>query len=494
VKGTDLAEKRTRHTTGIPGLDIVLHGGLLPGSVYIIRGTPGAGKTITANQICFYWASQNERCLYITLLSESHDRLVENLAATDFFTAEGASRIHYQSGFHTLEEEGLNGVLKMLVEETKRYQTCVVVLDGLFALQEKVGSDREFRLFMNQLQNLAHLTGSTMLLLTNSDRGTGSPEYTMVDGWLEVAVQQRDYRTLRFLQIHKLRGSGFIDGQHALKISDAGVSILPRFESYEGNHRLPTLGRERLSSGWPDLDRTLHGGFRRASTAMLVGPSGIGKTTVGLHFASAASAADPALYFTFYEAKEDLVEKAELLGIENFSKALDSGALEVMWRAATEHQLDEIAYELLAALRARGVKRLVIDSLDALKQTAERPDRVGRFLGSLTNVLRNEDVTTVFTMETPELIGGIARTNFTALSALSQNIVLMRYVEVQSEIKRTLTVIKCRTSGYDSAVQEFTISDQGMKIIGPLPAFDDLLTGHAHPSQARRPNAGDTDD
>src|SRR5690606_34932091 len=145
--------ERGRHATGIAGLDSIVRGGLLSGSVYIIRGTPGAGKTIMANQICFHGAAQGQQCLYITLLAESHDRLIENLETLDFYSEELAERIQHQSGFHALEEEGLKGVLRMLAEETKRYDACLVVLDGLFALQEKVDSERGFRLFMNQLQN-----------------------------------------------------------------------------------------------------------------------------------------------------------------------------------------------------------------------------------------------------------------------------------------------------------------------------------------------------
>lgn len=380
-----------------------------------------------------------------------------------------------------MEEEGLKGVLRMLAEETKRYDTCLVVLDGLFALQEKVDSERGFRLFMNQLQNLAHLTGSTMLLLTNSDRGSGSPEYTMVDGWIELAVQQHGSRIARYMQVHKLRGSGFIEGRHSLAISDAGVRVLPRLESIEGNRRESNLNKDRLCTGISEFDKMLGGGLMRGSNTLLVGATGVGKTVFGLHFVAQSTPEEPGLVFGFYENEADLVDKAAVLGIHSLAPALESGALEVIWNAPTEHLLDELAYNLVDAVRRRGVKRLFLDGVDALRQSALHPERISRFLAALNNVLRDEGVTAVFTLETPELIGGETRIQFSTVSAIAQNIVLLRYAELSSEIQRTISIVKARTSHFDASVRKFTIAEEGIRIKGPFECTDDLLTGHAHP-------------
>lgn len=478
---SETGDERRRHATGIPGLDDIVRGGLLSGSVYIVRGTPGAGKTILANQICFNGASTGVSCLYITLLAESHDRLIENLRAIDFYSDDIAENIQYQSGFHALEEEGLKGILRMLAEETKRYDSGLVVLDGLFALQEKVDSDRAFRLFMNQLQNFAHLTGSTLLLLTNSDRGAGSPEYTMVDGWLELAVQQHGARVARYLQVHKLRGSGFIEGQHSLTISAAGVQVLPRLESIKPSLQSPPPAKERLATGVNELDAMLGGGLMRGSNTLLVGATGVGKTALGLHFIAECSSEEPGLIFGFYEQQDDLIDKACVLGIEALPGAIASGAVETLWHAPTEHVLDELAYTLIAAIRRRKVKRLFLDGIDALRQSALHPERLSRFLAALNKALRDEGVTAVFTLETPELIGGETRLQFTTVSALAQNIILLRYTEISSEIKRTISIVKARTSQFDPLVREFTIAENGVRIKTPVRRTDDLLSGHGHP-------------
>lgn len=477
----ETGKARTKLATGIPGLDEITLGGFLPGSVYIVRGTPGAGKTILANQICFHWAGQGERCLYVTLLSESHDRLIENLRKLDFFSPDYVECIHYQSGFHTLDESGLTGVLRLLAEETKRYSTRIAVLDGLFALREKVDSEREFRLFMNQLQNLAHLTGATFLLLTSSERGAGSPEYTMADGWLEVAVEQHDYRVMRFIQIHKLRGSDFIDGQHALAISDTGIQVLPRLESLSNLHGGSESQSGRLNTGIAEFDKMVGDGLSFASTSLLIGPTGVGKTALGLHYVSQSSKKEPGLFFGFYEKQHELIEKAEALGIKHFQQGIKSGAIEVMWHPPTEHTLDDLAYNLINAVKRRGVTRLFVDGIDVLQQSTLHPKRLPRFLAALTSALREEGVTAMFTMETPELLGGETRVHLDAVSAVAQNIVLLRYIELASEMFRTVSVVKARTSHFDSRVRFFLVSDKGVRVTGPLHGPTETLHERAYP-------------
>lgn len=477
----ETGEAQTKLATGIDGLDEITLGGFLTGSIYIVRGTPGAGKTILANQICFHWARRGERCLYITLLSESHDRLIENLRKLDFFSPDYVECIHYQSGFHTLDESGLAGILRLLAEETKRYSTRIVVLDGLFALREQVDSEREFRLFMNQLQNLAHLTGATFFLLTSSERGVGRPEYTMADGWLEVAVQQCDYRVLRFIQIHKLRGSDFIDGQHTLGISDAGIRVFPRLESMRSLHGASETRQGSLNTGIAEFDTMLGDGLSFASTSLLVGPTGVGKTAFGLHYISQSNKTEPGLFFGFYEKHHELIEKAGALGITQFQQGVEAGEIEVMWHPPTEHTLDNLAYSLINAVKKRGVTRLFVDGIDVLQQAALHPERLARFLAALASTLREEGVTAMFTMETPELLGGETRIHLSAVSAVAQNIVLLRYVELASEMFRTVSVVKARTNSFDSRVRFFLISDKGVSVTGPLYGPTETLHERAYP-------------
>lgn len=475
------AASPSRRSTGVPGLDAVLCGGFIPASVYLAQGSPGAGKTILANQICFHRAAHGEQCLYLTLLAESHDRMMAHLKQLDFFDqGEVPRRVYYESAFGTLEEHGLNGILRMLTSERKAHRASVIVLDGLFVLEESASSEAEFRKFINDLSSFAQLTGCTILLLTNSARSPNRPEYTMVDGWLELGIEQHAYQSLRYLQVHKFRGSDFLSGRHMTRISSEGLRVFPRLESALGRSPLSGATRRILSSGIETLDPMLGGGLREGSATLLVGPSGIGKTSVGLEFIGESSVEEPGLVFGFYEHKDDLIDKADSLGID-LAGLIRDGAVEMIWHPATENGLDELGYALIDAVHRRGVKRLFVDGVNAMHQSAEHPQRIGRFFAGLTNVLRAEGITAMYTLETEVLIGGEITVKIAPLTAIAHNILLLRYVELISETRRSLSIVKVRSSPFDASIREFAISAGGVRIGERLPSADDLLTGHAHP-------------
>lgn len=479
---------QARLTTGAPGLDVILNGGVISGAVYIVQGSPGAGKTILANQMCFHQAAQGAKCLYLTVLAESHDRMLEHLHGLAYFDKEQVpDGIYYESAYGTLEHEGLDGILRLLTQERKARNSTLIVLDGLFVLEETISSAALFRKFINNLSSFAHLTGTTILLLTNSGRSSRSPEYTMVDGWLELGTAQPGYETYRYLQVHKFRGSGFISGQHLTSISNDGIKIYPRLESSLGQLPTPVVPRALLSTGIPDLDQMLGGGVRQGSSTLLVGPTGIGKTTLGLEFIRKSTVEEPGLIFGLYEAEDDLIDQSRSLGID-LEPLIRDGVVEMLWRPATENRLDELGYQLINAVRRRGVKRLFVDGINAFQQSAFYPQRVGRFFAALTNELRAEGVTVMYTLETEELVGGELKAKLGTISAVAQNIVVLRYVELEDETHRTLAIVKVRTSRFSAAIREFFITDSGVVIGERFHGVDDVLTGHAHLRQSESGN------
>ncbi|WP_372400510.1 ATPase domain-containing protein [Azospirillum sp. HJ39] len=464
-----------RISTGIPGLDRILQGGLPVGSVFIVQGSPGAGKTVMANQICFRHASGGGRSVYVTLLAESHDRLLKHLSPMEFYQGEHVpSSIYYVSCFDKLMRDGLPGVLEFLVSEAKSRKASLLVLDGLFVLEETARSACEFRKFINDLAMLANLLGCTVLLLTNSARQSSNPEYTMVDGWIELAARCRDTRSYRTLTVHKVRGSDFIAGQHMFTISEAGLTVLPRFESVlpqfesvlEGAS-YTEVGTGRLGTGVGDLDRMLDGGLPCGSATLMLGPTGIGKTTLGLHFISQCTPSEPGLIFGFYENAARLKRRALSYGID-LDGLMASGAVEMIWHPSTENLLDQLGYELLDRVRQRKVARLFVDGVDALAHSVIFQERLPSFLTALTGTLRDEGVTTVYSMELPFLMGGEHRISLGSISAVAENIVLLRYVEQQSQMRRTLTLVKVRESGFDRSIREYSITDRGIRMGGTI--------------------------
>jgi circadian clock protein KaiC len=469
-----------RVSSGITGLDNILRGGFLEGGVYIIQGSPGAGKTVLANEICFRHAASGGRAAYVTLLAEAHTRLLQHLRPMSFFDESVIPKsLYYVSAFHTLEGDGLKGLIDVLRREIKGQRANLLVVDGLVAAQESSPTDREFKKFIHELQAHAAASGCTVLLLTSGGLRTISAEHTMVDGVLELEDQLFEFRSERSLLVRKFRGSGFLRGRHSFRITDDGVTFFPRIEAaYASASRADVLSDAKIEMGIAGFDRMLLGGLPAGTTTGLIGASGIGKTTIGLHYLSVSSAKEPGLWFGFFETPQRLCLKARHLGL-HVGEAVDRGDVELMWQPQRENVLDELAHRLLEAVRRRGVKRLFIDGLGGFLESATSPQRISRFFSCLTNELRALGATTIFTMEVPEIVGPVVKVPATGLSALLENLIFLRFVERGSSLHRLVSVHKVRDSGHDPCLREFFITDRGVHAGEVFSGVEGVTTGVA---------------
>ena len=205
---------------GISGLDDILRGGFLEGGVYILQGSPGAGKTVLANEICFRHAAQGGRAAYVTLLAEMHTRLLQHLRPMAFFDESVIPRVAVlRERLSHAGRRWAEGLIDVLRREIKGQKADLLVVDGLVAAQESAPSDREFKKFINELQAHASASGCTVLLLTSGVLRQVSAEHTMVDGVFELEDQLFEFRTERSLIVRKFRGSGFLRGRHSFRIT-----------------------------------------------------------------------------------------------------------------------------------------------------------------------------------------------------------------------------------------------------------------------------------
>ena len=467
-----------RVPTGVPGLDTVLRGGFLRGGIFIVQGSPGAGKTILGNQICFHHVAKGGRALYVTLLAENHARMLLHIGQLGFFEeAIIPDRLYYISAFRVLEQEGLPAVLNLLRREVQARGASILVLDGLSAIEETAASGREFKKFIHELQAQAAIADCAMLLLTGVTQI--SAEHTLVDGVIELQTKLYGRHAERVLQVHKLRGSGYLRGEHSFRITDEGIVVYPRTEALLAHPSVPDkVTGPPVSTGVAQLDRIMGGGFPQHSTALLVGPPGIGKTTLGLHFLSECNHDNPGLFFGFYETPAAICDKAKVLGLP-LEQLIAEGHVEIVWQPTTEGLLDETCDRLVAALERRGVRRLFIDGLQGFDRLAPEPERLGHIFSAFSSEFRGRGISTLYTSEA-DLIGPVLGLPFSGLSlrgvsCIAEIILVMRYVELRSQLHRMISVLKVRDAEIDCALHRFRISGNGIVIEPDSTAAEEIL-------------------
>jgi len=477
---TEIVAAPTRLQTGIAGLDTILFGGFVSNGLYIVQGAPGAGKTILSNQICFAHAAQGRRALYVTLLSEQHEKLLENLSRLSFFdAAKVAHEISYLSAFQLLERDGLAGLLTLLRREIVAHSATLLILDGLVAAEAYATTELELKKFIHELQILAMAADCTMFLLTSSGLGQDAalprPEHTMVDGLIALYSIDHGWRTEREVHIRKFRGSDHLAGRHAMSITSDGIEIWPRIEALPlpASRQCRDPVPARLSTGIAGLDAMMQGGYPENSASVVLGPAGAGKTTLALQFLAGSTRAAPGLLLGFYEAPEQLL--AQAAGVAPHLPGLvQDGVVGMQFHGAAEGLIDRVGHELLDTIRARNIRRLMIDGLLGFAAMTVQPDRLPQFYQALTSQLRALGVTTVSTAEVPDMARPLAQMPLNQLTPVAENLLLLRHVERRGQLQRLVSVVKLRGSGFDPSVRRFTIAAGGIVVV------DDAGTGQAN--------------
>jgi circadian clock protein KaiC len=452
-----------RLSSGIVGLDTITRGGLFRAGLYVVVGRPGSGKTTLANQVCFSHARQGGRAVYVTLLSETHGRMLMQMQGMSFFDASlVGDRLLYVNGFSSLEAEGLAGLLRLLRGAVRDHKADLLVLDGIVTASALAKSNIDYKKFINELQTWVSVIGCTVLFLTTGGPNVSvEPEYTMVDGILELRARQHGLRRLRQLCVRKFRGSAHLEGSHPYQITSDGLVVYPRVEAQFDSYPAPQAPRGVAPTGVPGLDDHLGGGYPAASSTLLVGKSGVGKTSLGLQFlAEGARRGERGLVFGFYETPADLMAKAAFLG-QPFERWQADGLVDILWQPPAEQILDALAYRLVTHVRTRDVKRVFIDGLVGFK-TCVYVDRLAGFLAVLLQELRALGVTTVVTEEGPrlELPGRQPR----AASALFDNVLLLKTLPAGARVVHTLAVSKARNVRHPDGRLRLDLTDGGLAV------------------------------
>jgi circadian clock protein KaiC len=453
-----------RVATGIPGFDEILGGGLFAGGVYIVKGLPGAGKTILGNHFAFHHARTGGRTVYVTLLSETHGRLLSFLQTMSFFEASAVGNtLRYLNGYTAVESEGLPGLLKLVRQIVRESRATLLVIDGMITAANIANSEVEYKKFVNELQSWIEVVGCTVVLLTSARASELRPEYTMVDGIVELEYARIGSRRVRELTVVKFRGCAYLEGKHTYEITSDGIALFPRVEARFGLRPRVTAGEEQLAFGVPGMDRLLEGGLPRSSTTVLLGSSGTGKTALGLQFLAAGlEAGEAGVFFSFCEDPASAIALGDALGLE-LAEHARSGRLTSVWAPAHEPVLDRIGHDIVSATERTGARRLFVDGLEIACDAASM-DRLPSFWRALSQEMRSRGVTVVASAEVCQTSLHDMVAPVPGISAIADTLIYLGLVERGAALARVLRVSKTRGKPHGGRLVQYELTHCGVRI------------------------------
>ncbi len=457
-----------RLPSGNRHLDAILNGGLLKNAINLIVGIPGSGKTILSQQFAFHNATTERPALLLSTLSEPLDKILRFAESLQFFdrAAIHKGRIVYEDMGQVLGEHGLDDVMESVDRLLKDVNPGVVVIDSFRAFHALAPDASSFRRFLYALTR--RLTAASTTSIWNAPysrtQAVDEAEFAVADGIIALDLKQVAERELRVLQVLKLRGSGFQSGEHVYRITGAGLLVFPRLADAQDQTRYE-LSAGRSESGIAALDVLLGGtGYWSGAVTLIVGPSGIGKTLMGLHFLyEGARVGEPGVLATFQENVSQLSRI-----VASFGWSIEDRNVKVMSRGLVDLNIDEWVYDLLGLVEATNSKRVVIDSLGDVLSAAADPVRFREWMFSLIQRFTRAGVSLMLTNEVPDLFQ-LRRISDDGISHLADNVVLLQYVREGAELTRTLTVLKTRSMPHRPVIHRYEITNQGFVLGDVVP-------------------------
>ena len=473
--------------TGVPGLDEILGGGLPEFSFNILAGAPGCGKTTLAHQIMFANATPDRPALYFTVLGEPAIKMLRYQQQYSFFdSAKLDGAIRFINLSQIVLDHDLNAVLEAIVKEVEASQPSVVVVDSFRTVVRKVqssGNNTNEVELQGFVQRLAlHLTSwqATTFLIGEYVEGElrDNPVFTVADGlfWLYQSIERNSI--VRKLQVMKLRGQESVPGLHTFRITEHGLQTFPRTFGLTNNKSEHVKGRRRLSTGVRELDVLMGGGIPEGDSLLVAGPSGAGKTVLGIQFiAEGLSRGEPGIVAMFEELPNEFMQRAASFGFD-LDKNLKDGSLKLIYLRPLDLSVDETVHEIVNAVKEIGCKRLVIDSLVGFEM-ALAPDfrtdfreSLYRMIGALTRL----GVTILSTVEVEENFTSMGLSNFT-ISFLADDIVRLRYASINGQLRKIMMVVKMRRSKHSIDMCAYEVTSKGLAIGEPMRGYRALTSG-----------------
>jgi circadian clock protein KaiC len=468
-----------RLATGVPGLDSLLGGGLPEYSFNIVAGPPGSGKTTLAHQIMFAMATPMHPALYFTVLGEPPLKMLRYQQQFDFFDSEKVnSSIRFINLGDDMVAGDLEKVLDRIVAEVQAHGPSLVFVDSfrsvVLAGQGNANAFISLQQFIQQLGILMTSWQATTFLIgeyfTEKDP---NPVFTVADGliWLRQSMERNSM--VRKMEIMKMRGQSTLPGLHTFRITAAGINVFaPAQFARPAEAASPWPIRDRLRMGVPGLDEMMGGGLPRGYSLLIAGPSGSGKSIMASAFlAEGARGGETGVIAAF----EQRVSSSRGSGIDEL---ISSGRIGVIDTRATDLSVDEIATLIVAEVRRLKASRVVIDSLSGFELTLAPTFREDfrESMARMVSVLAGTGATVLMTSELEDRYDDLRFSPY-GTAFLTDAIIVQRYIEVDSRLRRMLAVVKVRASTHSDELRLFEISEDGIKLGVMLTGHEGLLGG-----------------
>jgi len=470
--------------TGVSGLDEILSGGLAPGRLFLLEGSPGTGKTTIATQFLMAGAEAGEKVLYITL-SETEEELRDGAASHGWSFGENFEVFELVPPESLLDDEQQQSLLyssdlelgettKRIFEAFERIKPARIVLDSLSEIRLLAQSSLRYRRQILALKHYFSRHEATVLMLDDLTADMlDKTVHSVAHAVLRLEELSPNYGAeRRRMRVLKYRGRRYRGGYHDFVIDTGGVRIFPRLVSAE--HR-GSFRRETVSIENAPLNALIGGGFERGSSTLILGPAGTGKSLLMLSFIqSAIRRGENAAMFAFDEELGLLFERARGLGID-LQEMVDSKRLVIEQIDAAELTPGEFSERVRTCVEKYGARTVVIDSLNGYQAAMPEEQALILHMHELLQYLNRQGVMTFLTVAQHGLVGDMKSP--VDVTYLADTVILLRYFEAQGRVRRAISVVKKRTGSHEDTIREFMIGSNGVTLGEPLTGFQGVLRG-----------------
>lgn len=468
-----------RVSTGIAGLDEILYGGLIQKRTYLVRGGPGCGKTTLGLHFLTEGTAKGETGLLITLgepeaeLRANAQMLGFDLTQVHFLdlspNATFFTEIQTYDIFSPAEVER-EPVTQQILDQIETVHPQRVFLDAMTQFRYLATDAFQFRKQVLSFLRFLIEQGTTVLFTSEGSVSVPDDDLQfMSDGVINLHFQAEK----RTISVSKFRGSDFRSGEHTMHLTHQGMQVFPRLLPEQHSQQFV---QEKIASGVPELDELLHGGLERGTISLLTGPTGVGKTTLGLQFMKeAAGRGERSVVYTFEELQETILLRSEALNIP-VGAMLQRGTLSVVQIEPLHFTPDEFARMVRSEVEQHHASIIMIDSIAGYRVSLHGGE-ISIHLHALCKYLQNMGVAVLLINEMQSIVGELHVSDI-AISYLADNIVFLRYLELKGEIRRCIGVLKKRLSSFERTLREIEMSRYGIKVGPPLKNLQGILTGN----------------